>query len=258
MELFVFLDLDDTIFQTKRKCPEDQPVFPAAFAQDGSVMSFFTSKQARLFKLLHHKTRLIPTTARNHSSFLLTKIESYDYAIINHGGIILNADGNVHQGWFDSMKHLLAPVLQDLKALKQVLKAEAKKRNINFKIRLIDDLGLTFYLLVKHEDRNHSALKVLLLEVIEPYLQQHNLGFYCHLNDNNLAVLPRFLNKAPAVKFLQQELDKKYTEYLSVGMGDSLTDIAYMQLCDYFMTPKNSQIVRECIGVYNPLLNVEV
>lgn len=258
MELFVFLDLDDTIFQTKRKCPQDQPIFPAAFAKDGSVMSFFTSKQARLFKLLNNKTRLIPTTARSHHSFLLAKIENYDYAIINHGGIILNADGSVHQGWFNKMQQLLNPVLADLQQLKTLLETQAIKRNINFKIRLIDDLGLTFYLLVKHEDRNHSALKILLQEVIQPYLNQHNLDFYCHLNDNNLAVLPKFLNKAPAVKFLQTELDQQYPEYLSIGMGDSLTDIAYMQLCDYFMTPKNSQIVRECIGINNPHLHVEV
>lgn len=258
MELFVFLDLDDTIFQTKRKCPKDQPVFPAAFAKDGSVISFFTSKQARLFKLLNNKTRLIPTTARSHNAFLLAKIENYDYAIINHGGIILNADGSIHQGWFNHTKQLLEPVVQDLQCLKTVLETEAIKRNINFNIRLIDDLGLTFYLLVKHEDKNHSALKVLLTEVINPYLKQHRLDFYSHLNDNNLAVLPRFLNKAPAVSFLQKELDKYYAEYLSIGMGDSLTDIAYMQLCDYFMTPKNSQIVRECIGINNFHLNIEV
>lgn len=258
MELFVFLDLDDTIFQTKRKCPEDKPIFPAAFGKDGSVMSFFTSKQVKLFKLLNHKTRLIPTTARNHSAFLLTKIENFDYAIINHGGIILNADGSVHQGWFNSMKTLLEPALNDLQALKQILEAESIKRNNNFKIRLIEDLGLTFYLLVKHEERDNQALKMLLTEVIDPYLRQYNLDFYCHLNDNNLAVLPRFLNKAPAVRFLQQELDKQYSEYLSVGMGDSLTDIAYMQLCDYFMTPKNSQIVRECIGIHNSHAHVEV
>jgi hydroxymethylpyrimidine pyrophosphatase-like HAD family hydrolase len=257
MELFVFLDLDDTIFQTKRKCPQDQPIFPAAFAQDGSVMSFFTSKQARLFKLLNNKTRLIPTTARNHNSFLLTNIEKFDYAIINHGGIILNGDGSVHQGWFNTMKNLLEPVLNDLQVLQQMLEAESIKRKINFKIRLIDDLGLTFYLLVKHQDRNHHILKVLLTEVIEPYLLKQQLDFYCHLNDNNLAILPRFLNKAPAVKFLQQELDKEYSEYLSVGMGDSLTDIAYMQLCDYFMTPKNSQIVRECLEIHNLYRNIE-
>jgi hypothetical protein len=34
-------------------------------------------------------------------------------------------------------------------------------------------------------------------------------------------------------------------------MGDSVTDIAYMQLCDYFMTPQNSQIVRECLGTHH-------
>lgn len=221
-------------------------------------MSFFTTKQARLFNLLSNKTRLVPTTARNHDAFLRTKIENFDYAIINHGGIILNGDGSIHQGWFATIKALLEPVLPDLQSLQQHLHSEGLKRGIHFKIRLIEDLNLTFYLLVKHKERDNQALKMLLTDVIEPYLLQHRLDFYCHLNDNNLAILPRFLNKAPAVSFLQKELDRQYPEYLSVGMGDSLTDIAYMQLCDYFMTPKNSQIVRECIGIHHGYHALEV
>jgi hydroxymethylpyrimidine pyrophosphatase-like HAD family hydrolase len=258
MELFVFLDLDDTIFQTKRKCPQDQPIFPAAFAKDGSVTSFFTAKQAKLLNILHRRTRLIPTTARNHNSFLLAKIESFDYAIINHGGLILNGDGTIHQNWFNIVKHKLEPALADLQALKNLLEVEATKYDIKFNIRLISDFNITFYLLVKQHERKNEALKMLLTEVIEPYLKKHKLDFYCHFNDNNLAVLPRFLNKAIAVNFLQQELNKQYAEYLSIGMGDSLTDIPYMQLCDYFITPKNSQIVRECIGTYDYQLPSEL
>ncbi len=258
MELFVFLDLDDTIFQTKRKCPPETQITPASFSIDGSPLSFFTPKQARLFSLLNRKTRLIPTTARDFQAFQRTHVQQYDYAIINHGGIILNADGSCHLTWFNKMQQQLAKFTDDLHRIEAMLKNEAKKRNIAFNIRLVSDMGLTFYCLVKHKERDNTLLRYLLTYVIEPYLNQQQLDFYCHLNDNNLAILPRLLNKAPAVQFLQRELDTLYSEYLSFGIGDSLTDIAYMQLCDYFMTPKNSQIVRECINPHHHFYHAEV
>jgi hydroxymethylpyrimidine pyrophosphatase-like HAD family hydrolase len=248
MELFVFLDLDDTIFQTKRKCPPDENVIPAAFGKDGSAMSFFTPKQARLFKLLNDKTRLIPTTARNYSSFLLTHIKQFDYAIINHGGIILTADSAPHPIWFNKISQQLKTVKPQLEALQNHIQQETKKQNRPLRIRLIEDFGLTFYLVIKYEERHYQPLDELLKTIVEPYLKKENLDFYCHLNDNNLAVLPGFLNKAHAVNFLQQELKTLYHDYISFGMGDSLTDMPYMQLCDYFMTPSNSQIVKECIN----------
>ncbi len=245
MELFVFLDLDDTIFQTKRKCPENAKITPAAFLTDGSPISYFTEKQKHLFKLLNTKTRLIPTTARNEDAFRRACVEEFDYAIINHGGIILNGDGSVHQGWFKQMESKIQPVLPELEALEVAVNQYAEVENIGYKVRLISDFGLTFYLSVKHKQRDNAALKTLLDKIVTPYLESSQTEFYCHLNDNNLAVLPKFLNKAPAVSYLQKELDRVYSDYLSFGMGDSLTDMPYMQLCDYFITPSNSQIMRQ-------------
>ena len=245
MELFVFLDLDDTIFQTKRKCPENAKITPAAFLKDGSPISYFTEKQRHLFNLLNKKTRLIPTTARNENAFKRACIDDFDYAIINHGGIILNRDGSVHQGWYQKIEPQVNAMLPDLKALEAHVQQFANQQQVPYNIRLISDFGLTFYLLVKHQERDKNTLKMLYEQVISPYIESQQLDFYCHLNDNNLAVLPKFLNKAPAVSFLQEQLEKEHKEYLSFGMGDSLTDVPYMQLCDYFITPTNSQIIQQ-------------
>ncbi len=245
MELFVFLDLDDTIFQTRRKCPANGDITPAAFLKDGSPISFFTEKQRYLFDLLNANTRLVPTTARNKDAFSRACVEAFDYAIINHGGIILNADGSVHQGWLKQIESKTVLLLPALQALEAQVQGFSEAQNIPFKVRLITDFGLTFYLSVKHEYRDNQALKYLLDTVVNPYLKLQNLDFYCHLNDNNLAVLPLFLNKAPAVSYIQQQLDKEHREYLSFGIGDSLTDMGFMKLCDYFITPKNSQIMQQ-------------
>lgn len=245
MELFVFLDLDDTIFQTQRKCPVNAKVTPAAFLKDGSPISFFTEKQRYLFNLLNANTRLVPTTARNNDAFSRACVDKFDYAIINHGGIILNADGSVHLDWFKQIESKIVLQLPALQVLKEQVQHFAGAKNIPFKVRLITDFGLTFYLSVKHEYQDNHALKDLLDTVVNPYLKLQNLDFYYHLNDNNLAVLPGFLNKAHAVSYIQQQFDRDHLEYLSFGIGDSLTDVDFMRLCDYFVTPNNSQIMQQ-------------
>ncbi len=245
MELFLFLDLDDTIFQTQRKCPPEAKITPAAFLTDGSPISFFTEKQRHLFNLLQANTHLIPTTARNHDAFSRACVEKYDYAIINHGGIILTADQQPDSGWMQHIQAKITPLVPELKALETALQQFATQKNIPYKIRIISDFGLDFYISVKHKHRDNEALKIILDQVVTPYLARQEIEFYCHLNDNNLAILPKFLNKAPAVEYLQKQLLAEHGEFISFGMGDSLTDMPYMQLCDYFITPTNSQIIQQ-------------
>jgi hydroxymethylpyrimidine pyrophosphatase-like HAD family hydrolase len=252
MKLFVFLDLDDTIFQTQRKCPLDQAIVPAAFAQDGSALSFFTQKQAELFNLINRKTYLIPTTARSYEAFKRTQIaQQFEYAIINHGGIILNKDGSIHQAWLSHIETLLTATADSLSNLKQFLQTKINTDYPSLTIRLINDLGLNFYILIKHSSQQPLLLNSLVSEVIKPYLLEQSLNFYCHLNDNNLAILPNYLNKVHAVRFLKAELDQQHHDYISLGIGDSLTDIPYMQLCDYLITPQNSQIAQNCFKPYS-------
>ncbi|MCK5871676.1 MAG: hypothetical protein KAG26_02520 [Methylococcales bacterium] len=246
MELFVFLDLDDTIFQTPRKCPAEVKLTPASVSKEGLAASFFTEKQYYLFNALKANTHIIPTTARDEKTFLrATCIEQFEYAIINHGGIVLNADGSFDRQWFQTIENQITPLLPLLKGLEQQVRQFSKIHSIPLNIRLIEDFGLSFYVSIKHEYGHTEALTYVDKCVIQPYLAMHALGFYCHINDNNLSVLPNEINKASAVAYVQKKLDKRYKkDYLSVGMGDSLTDMAYMQLCDYFITPKNSQILR--------------
>ncbi|MCK5926220.1 MAG: hypothetical protein KAG10_10025 [Methylococcales bacterium] len=131
-----------------------------------------------------------------------------------------------------------------LKGLEQQVRQFSKIHSIPLNIRLIEDFGLSFYLSIKHQYGHTKALTFVDNCVIQPYLELHELDFYCHMNDNNLSILPEAINKAPAVAYVQKKLDQRYGEYLSLGIGDSLTDKAYMQQCDYFITPKNSQISR--------------
>ena len=69
-------------------------------------------------------------------------------------------------------------------------------------------------------------------------------GEKLHWNGNNLALLPPWLDKAHAVRRLQEQYRRRYGTILSIGMGDSASDLPFMQRCDYLLTPVGSQIAR--------------
>ena len=62
------VDLDDTLFQTLRKCPPDVPadrLTPLGFARDGSPLSYATPRQMQFLEWLAETTHLVPVTARS-------------------------------------------------------------------------------------------------------------------------------------------------------------------------------------------------
>ena len=69
MEKFLFLDLDDTVFQTARKCASLKHASPASFNLAGEASSYFLPKQQRLLQDLSTQWRIIPTTARTQASY---------------------------------------------------------------------------------------------------------------------------------------------------------------------------------------------
>src|SRR5829696_6733221 len=98
MRTYVFLDLDDTILQTRLKCPPDEPVHPAAHGRDGQPLSFITDRQRALLDLFTAAT-VIPTTARNRDAYRRVRLPFRDHAIIDFGGVILRPDDTPDPAW---------------------------------------------------------------------------------------------------------------------------------------------------------------
>ena len=95
MRILTFLDLDDTIFQTERKCPPGASLEVGAVNRAGEPLSFMTPAQKTLLTWLLSTTMVIPTTGRDAAALSRVRLPSgcrfSRGAIVNHGGTILRA-----------------------------------------------------------------------------------------------------------------------------------------------------------------------
>ncbi len=119
----ILSDLDDTLFQTKRKMTQEQALTPfRAGAVDRTLQprSFMTEEQAMLTDWLLAHVDLIPVTARGTEELRRVTIPFRSYAITTHGAVILRPDGSPEPGWQSEMLTALGPYCERLSSLQQL------------------------------------------------------------------------------------------------------------------------------------------
>jgi len=244
MQSYIFLDLDDTLFQTLRKCAlgADDPRLQArAFLPDGTPNSYATHKQQWLWQWLEKGFKIVPVTGRDAHAFERVMLPFQEEVVLNHGAVILDKQRNIDSVWLAGMMQALPQYHEKLLDVWAEVEAYCK-RNKGFKSRLVHDFDITWYGVIKHVDGTETTLKILLDNVIKvnPHILDGSL--YWHLNGNNLAVLPKIINKESAVSYLIEGYKQQHPELLTFGAGDSKTDAPFMGLCDYALIPKNTQL----------------
>lgn len=241
LPLVVFTDLDDTLFSSMRKQPEQTTLQPQAYLRDGSPISFSSPRQRSLQQWLRHGARVIPVTARNLDAYRRVQLRFDSYAVLSHGGCVLTPDGSVDTHWAAQVQALLeqaAPALQQLlDRLQHATAATAPQ----WQLRMIEQDQQALYVLVKHAQGDALAVQQLAAQVVRPWLQQQR-GFVLHVNANNLAVIPPGIGKLPALRHVRARLQAELGDFMSVGMGDSLTDADFMLDCDFALLPTTSQL----------------
>lgn len=245
MKKFLFLDLDDTVFQTRRKCPPDGLFSPVAYYADGEICSWMTRKQVSLFEWLHQEMSIIPTTARDEAAFARVTLPFSSYAILNHGGTILLPNHDPDPVWHTQIvtHYTQKNYSEKLIHLGEQINQFVAEKKFGGRVRFVYTQNVLIYLVLKDPDWKKGHLEIVKEFFLEHWLKTpEGHDFYIHLNENNLAVLPQDLNKSFAVRYLLDTLRNHYGEILTFGMGDSYTDAPFVTQCDYAIIPPHTQL----------------
>ena len=241
----LFVELDDTLFQSHNKCTPSTDSTPMAYLQDGSAISYANVKQLSMLKFWQQNYMMIPVTARNFDAFSRVAIQLSHGAVINYGGTVLLNDGSIDDYWRQKSEghaQQSQPILRDL--VECLTEFSASVPTAELSVRIISDDGIDFYSLLKSKTGNLTQVSAA-AEMICGLIKNEGLESYqVHHNGNNLAIMPPWLNKRNAVRYLLEQWQQK-GDIVTLGMGDSIIDLGFMSECDYLVVPNYSQIVNQ-------------
>lgn len=233
------VDLDDTLFQTARKMPPGGPRHPASFDVEGGVSGYQNDTQKAFLEWLLNTTDVVPVTARSAEAFNRVRLPFNGPAICSHGGLILNPDRTVNVEWHALMTDVLAEYQHRLPALCETALQIGSEHGLSLRGWVVEEAEQRHYVVVKHNQGADSDLVFVLDKLREAGLIE---GMHTHSNGNNLALLPAGLSKRVAVQHYLK-LDREQNGMRPVlGFGDSITDLGFMNLCDFWSTPSGSQL----------------
>lgn len=248
MKKLLFADLDDTLFHSHRKVTPGAGWEPLAYLRDGQPISYASPQQQAFLYFLLQETTLIPVTARNHDAFSRVRIPFTAQAIINYGGVILEADGTPDAEWLAASRASALGSLDALRACLDALERENAALGGDAHVRLISDFDIPFYVVAKSAGGDLDLVAALHRYCKEAMATGALPDVTLHNNHNNLALIPRWLDKQNAVRHLRRRYEASYGPVLTFGMGDSLVDLNFMRACDYHIIPAGSQIADRLEG----------
>ncbi|WP_312382917.1 HAD family hydrolase [Atlantibacter subterraneus] len=239
----IFSDLDDTLFQTRRKMVDELDLAPfrtGALDRSMAPRSFMTEEQAMLVDWMLEHAELIPVTARGTEEIARVTIPFRSWAVTTHGAVILDPQGQPDDAWKALMLAKLQPYADKLLAMQSAITELMAARNINGWARInyeYDDVPV--YLVMKHRDSTRlDELNAIADEIEQTFPTE---GYYIHRNSNNVAWLPTVVEKGLAVTWLLEKLRQQRGVFPVIGLGDSLSDHRFMRLCTWFGLPRQSQ-----------------
>ena len=215
-KVLFFADLDDSLFQTKRKNLAGKYV--ATFPRNVLKKSFYTQAQFQLlnFLLRNNEIIFIPLTARTKEQFQRTKIYKEKQAQIysNYYGSLLYIDDQEELTYNRKIEKESKIVFDHIyKISEKVIK---KYPDVIF--ANVDDKYITT------DTKNILAINYLkqLITNKKYFVEVYNEGKYT-------TVIPKSSNKSSIVKYLI----KKFKPIMTIGLGNSESDLDFLNICDF-------------------------
>lgn len=230
--IWVFSDLDDSLITTQRLRPEKGA---RIVASDGKgPVAYLTKRQREFLKLLIARTELVPTTARSLEPYLEMKFPRTKYAVTTMGGLVL-VNGKPDERWLELVEPQARLTSEALRELLAHVEETVAREGIDARGRVTADAGMDMFLSIKHNARNREELNRL-KDVVVEHLPD---GFHTHQNGNFVAAMPPWLGKDRAVAWLLANVVPEGA--LTIGLGDSDSDLPFMKLCHFACMPTQSQ-----------------
>lgn len=248
-QIVAFADLDDTLFQTLRKLPgrDRATLTPATVDTRGEAHSYCTPTQETLLGLLRAGgVTVIPVTGRNPDAMRRVTLPFASWKVLDHGLTILTPAGDLDSEWAAQVRAHLAPLQGTLTALTDDVRAHAAALGCRLTVHRASDVP--FMTVIKHPGADAPALAALQARWEAAVGDAHPLHVIA--NANNVSLLPRALGKAQAVRYLR---DTQFPQAaLTLGLGDSVSDLPFLRECDFAVTPAQGQVLRALAGVRLP------
>lgn len=244
----LFTDLDDSLFSSGRKCRETTGLEPAAFLGDGSPCSYTTPAQRAFFEAARRDMIVVPTTARDADAYARVALPFSSYAILDHGGVVLHPGGTLDRHWLERTRdaaNTARPHLDDLRRRVDTYLAHTALRAW---VRIVEDFGVAFYVLVKDKSRDAATLAAIEGDVIRPWVADGRETYFVHHNDDNLAIMPATLDKEHAVRYVAGLLRAEHGDIITFGLGDSRSDARFVRACDYAIIPARTALSELTLG----------
>jgi len=242
-KIFIFSDMDDTLIQTARKTDFSKKSSLFVVDKEGKPISYIYSSVEKLLRatMRNQDIAVIPTTARSIESYKRTAFytdPSYstkiEHAILNFGGIILK-NNQIDKDWQELMTTRYNNLQIKIDIMYDNIITLLQKRLSNdhgLKIRLIEG----FYIdILNKKDKRNEAYNRAIEETLKEYLDGIE-EYYLYINGPSFALLPNFLNKSVAVKYLVE----RYQPLLTIGAGDNKNDLDFMFETDFLVVPNYS------------------
>ena len=241
-------DLDDTLFRSLHKHPEGEALTRVTTATNGHH-SHMSPAQRGLFSVLRASGTVIPVTARSTDAFARVHLDfGTRRAVLANGAVILNEKGVPEPDWLSHTARIgrgVEALLRDMSAYIDAQFGAAARSWV------VQEYGAPVYFCVKINSSENAEVRDGIIAAADILMSRFDLsGLQQHSNGNNLSFTPIGISKQDACRYLIDRIKDRNGAPL-IGIGDSLTDLPFMELCDFIMTPSASQIADRMTRVFD-------